>query len=93
MVHETVTNAALAAKGYPSRDEMVKMVNEDLIPFMDINFPTVEPTEPVAALQELIGYDFLFTREDGSRLAVWESYFLNPEQWKAHRLYTKTAAV
>lgn len=85
------TDSDLTEKGYPVSDEMVKMVNTDLLPFFAENFPSPlkEAYAPVATLEGFEGYDFVFIREDGSRLGIWEEYFKDPEGWKAHRLWTR----
>lgn len=91
MTNILVTEEYLSAGGYPSKEKMVEMVNNDLIPFMAANFSNSgERTAPVVSLEEVAGYDFLFAQEDGTKIGVWESYFLNPEAWKSHRLLRRS---
>lgn len=80
----------LQDKDYPSEEAMVKMVNEDLLPWFSTHFYYENMSVvPVKKVIELTYSDVIFLREDGEKLAVWESYFRFPEEWKTHRLQTK----
>lgn len=89
MSNANVTFDTVQDYGYPSADVMVEMVNNDLLPFFEKHFPTNVGEVKVVSLIKVEYPDFIFERADGNSLAVWESYFQNPKQWKQHRLATR----
>lgn len=83
---------------YPTSGQMVDMVNNDLLPFIDELEPNetehfwVE-TSAVASLEGEDGKVFSFRKTDGAVLGVWKEYFLNPEEWKKNRVKKKAGQV
>ncbi len=70
-------------------EKMVKMVNEDLLPFFDDYNPSEFKSVDEYEVTKLIGEDgkvFVFETTKQGHVGIWKDYFIDPEQWKHNRL-------
>lgn len=90
MAVQPITDEQLAEQGYPSAEQMLELVNNDLLPFFAEQKTSKQPSASLTyKVLELLGEsdkDFIFKREDGYQLGAWKEYFLNPTLWKKNRL-------